>query len=158
MGEGQTERIKEPLRGGYLHGIVEEAPIDQGVKAINDWLRAKIADAVIQEVEERKTFVPSTEHLDPVTRSIVEQHSMRQKRHVPKLLDKYTLYNGLIHEAKTDPDWKKGPHPMPTLAQLAERKKTLRWALDILDLTREADVIDYLFDQAAAIQAPGPRL
>ena len=165
----RTRPRERPLAPLLPKDFVGRAPTDRGPDALMDWLdNGHLHEAVRQEVNARLDYLPPLQHLGPVLRDHVEHALAYQTRIATQLL---WCYADVRHEMITyhDPQkvyWRDGARAkMPPalckklvkpgrVERLKERQLAFEQLISALGLDAERAVIDYLFEETAAI--PGP--
>lgn len=162
----QTEVREKPVAPLLPEDFADRAPIDSGPEALMDWLdNQNLYQAVQQEVAARLAYLPPLDTLGPLVKDHIE-HSLEDKtKTVTQLLWRYA---DVRHQMITyhDPEkacWrKKSQERMPEalrkrlarpgrVKRLKERQLVLERLISDLRLDAEKAVIDYLFEEAAAV-------
>ena len=162
----RTETRPRPIAPLLPKAFVDQAPTDRGPDALMDWLDdGNLRDAIRQEVNARRDFLPPLESLDPILRSHVE-HSLENEARTARLL--LWRYAEIRHQIITyhDPEkayWREEARArLPESLQqkllrpgrferLQERQLAMERLIRDFRLGQEKAVIDYLLEEASSI-------
>ena len=162
-----SEKTEEKTRPGpselFPLDISDRAPTDQGINKLMTWVSDNLSGIVEKEVNKRKDFVP-IDSLDSMTSDALE-HLYKDHAHTrTKVLWRYINYSYMILLAK-DPEarerFARRSDKMPeklrkklstTPEQLRQRQIGVETVISVLGLSREKEILDDLFERAAAIE------